>query len=397
MSTLEATLEQEVTQYVDDQKAVYLDASHRIHENPEIGNEEYYASETLCELLEREGFEVTRGIPEHETAFIARKKGPANGPKIGFLAEYDALPGLGHACGHNIIGTTSVAAAISLSRVLEETGGEVVVLGTPAEEGGPNGSAKGTFVRHGLVQDLDACMMVHPSNQTNGTSESLAVDPLDFEFYGQSAHAAAKPEYGVNALDGVIQLFNGVNAIRQHVTDDVRLHGVILDGGVAPNIVPDYARARFFVRAATREACNDVTAKVKRIAEGAALTTGASVKVTPIQNGVDNLILNETFDAVFRERIKALGEDYVDEGREGIGSTDAGNISQVIPTIHPYIKIGSSDLVPHTDAFREAAKSERGDQALITGAKALALTGLDLLTDHTLLQEVQADFQSKQR
>ncbi|WP_036783438.1 M20 family metallopeptidase [Pontibacillus chungwhensis] len=396
MSTFRTTVEQEITRHVDAQAAVYLDVSHRIHENPEIGNEEYYASETLCGLLEQEGFEVTREIPEHDTAFIARKKGRDKGPKIGFLAEYDALPGLGHACGHNIIGTTSVAAAISLSKVLDQTGGEVVVLGTPAEEGGPNGSAKGTFVRHGLVQDLDACMMVHPSNQTNGTSASLAVDPLDFEFFGQSAHAAAKPEYGINALDGVIQLFNGVNAIRQHVTDDVRLHGVILDGGVAPNIVPDYARARFFVRAASREACNEVTAKVKRIAEGAALTTGATVKVTPIQNGVDNLVLNERFDTAFREKAIALGEDYVNEGREGIGSTDAGNISQVVPTIHPYIKIGPSDLVPHTDAFREAAKSERGDQALITGAKALALTGIDLLTNHALLQEVQAEFQAKQ-
>lgn len=395
MSTVEKTLEGVVTGYVDDREEVYLDVSHRIHQNPEIGNEEYFASETLCKLLEGEGFEVTRGIPEHETAFIARKKGSAKGPKIGFLAEYDALPGLGHACGHNIIGTTSTLAAISLSKVLDQTGGEVVVLGTPAEEGGPNGSAKGTFVRHGLVQDLDACMMVHPSNQTNGTSDSLAVDPLDFEFYGQSAHAAAKPEYGINALDGVIQLFNGVNAIRQHVTDDVRLHGVILDGGVAPNIVPDYARARFFVRAATREACNEVTEKVKRIAEGAALTSGASVKVTPIQNGVDNLVLNTRFDAIFKEHIIALGENYIEEGREGIGSTDAGNISQVVPTIHPYIKIGSSDLVPHTDAFREAAISKRGDLALLRGSKALALTGLELLTNEESLQEVQKEFELK--
>ncbi|UOQ50464.1 M20 family metallopeptidase [Gracilibacillus caseinilyticus] len=384
-------LEQLIIEEIEKNKLTYLDISHQIHANPELGNEEFFASELLRNRLSEQGFAVQVGIPEHETAFIARFASDKPGPKIGFLAEYDALKGLGHACGHNIIGTLSVAAAIALSKVLDQIGGEVVVFGTPAEEGGPNGSAKGTFVRHGLVQDMDACMMIHPYDKTAGTAPTLAVDPIDYEFFGRPAHAAAKPEDGINALDGVIQLYNGINALRQHVTDDVRIHGIILDGGDAANIVPEYARARFFVRASTRKACDEVTAKVNKIAEGAALATGAEVNYARIQNGVDDFNINSAFDTVFRERIVELGEDY-HERSEGIGSSDAGNISQVVPTIHPFIKIGESGTSPHTDAFREAAVSEQGDQALITGAKALALTGLDLITKPALLARIKEEF-----
>ncbi|WLD94547.1 M20 family metallopeptidase [Alkalihalobacillus sp. AL-G] len=391
-ATTYTRLEESVLQSIEKNKKTYIDVSYRIHENPETGNEEVFASNLLCSLLEDAEFEIERNIPEHETAFIARKSSAKPGLKVGYLAEYDALPGLGHACGHNIIGTTSVAAAIAVGKVIDEIGGEVAVLGTPAEEGGVNGSAKGTFVRHGLVQDFDACMMVHPLGRTTGSAETLAVDPIDFEFFGKSAHAAANPEEGINALDGIIQLFNGINALRQHVTDDVRIHGIILDGGQAPNIVPDYARARFFIRAATRNACNVITEKVERIAEGAALVTGSTYKFTRIQNGVDNFYVTPRFDEVFSEKAKRLGENYV-EDRQGIGSTDAGNISQVVPTIHPYIKIGPESLVAHTNEFREAAKSEKGDQALITGAKALALTGLDLYTKPELLQEIKKQYQ----
>ncbi|MFD1019448.1 M20 family metallopeptidase [Thalassobacillus hwangdonensis] len=387
------SLEARVLEQIEEQKQKYIRTSHRIHDHPEIGNEEVFASDLLCSILEEAGFDVNRNIPEHETAFLARKTSGKPGPKVGYLAEYDALPGLGHACGHNIIGTTSVAAAIAVAQVIDEIGGEVAVLGTPAEEGGPNGSAKGTFVRHNLVQDFDACLMVHPKGETSGSVESLAVDPLDFEFFGRSAHAAAKPEYGINALDAVLQLFNGINALRQHVTDDVRIHGVILDGGHAPNIVPDYARARFYIRAATRETCNDVTAKVKRIAEGAALATGANHKVELIQNQVDNFRVTPRFDQVFREKVELFGETYVVDRKDGIGSTDAGNISQVVPTLHPFIKIGPDTLVPHTNEFRVAARSESGDHGLLVGAKALALTGLALWTEEGLLNEIKAEYQ----
>lgn len=388
-------IKKSILDYVEENKARYIKTSHDIHDHPEIGNEEFFASKLLTDILQAEGFEVEKGVAGHETAFLAKKKGKKDGRTIGFLAEYDALPEIGHACGHNIIGTTSVAAAVALSKVIDEIGGELVVLGTPAEEGGPNGSAKGSFVKAGLVEDLDAAIMLHPGAETKLTGPTLAVDPLDFEFFGKPAHASAHPDKGINALDGVIQLFNGINALREHVPSDVRIHGVITDGGDAPNIVPEYAKARFFIRAATREVLNDVTKKIKGIAEGAGLATGAAVKVSAFQNEVDNFILNRRFDQVFKEVLEELGKTVSTEERAARGSTDAGNISQVVPTIHPHIKIGPSDLVGHTVAFREAARSEKGDQALILGAKAAALTVLELLTNESVFAEIQKEFNER--
>ncbi|MRX72049.1 amidohydrolase [Bacillus lacus] len=379
---------------IDAQAERYIDISHQIHDKPEIGNEEYFASGLLSSRLEEEGFHVERDVAGHSTAFIARKLSGKNGPSIAFLAEYDALPGLGHACGHNIIGTASIAAAIALSQIVDETGGEIVVFGTPAEEGGPNGSAKGSFVKHGLLEGIDAALMVHPSNETRTTGNSLAVDPLDFEFIGKPAHAAASPHEGINALDAVIQLFNGINALRQHLKDDVRIHGIITHGGDAPNIVPEYAKARFYLRAAHRKDLNEVTKKVKLIAEGAALATGAKLNVIAFQNEIDNLLINKVFNQVFADALSELDIEVLSNERKGYGSTDAGNISQVVPTIHPYIKMGPSSLVAHTKEFREAAKSPQGDEALLRGAKALALTGLTLLTDQQTLKEIQQEFEN---
>ncbi|MEW8969167.1 MAG: M20 family metallopeptidase [Mesobacillus sp.] len=386
-------LKEIITGNVELNKELYLSTSHEIHERPEIGNEEFFASTRLIKILEDEGFEVERAVAGHETSFVARKKSEKDGPSIAFLAEYDALPGLGHACGHNIIGTTSVAAAIALSKVLDETGGEAVVFGTPAEEGGPNGSAKGSFVKHGLVEGIHAALMLHPSGQTRLTTSSLAVDPLDFEFIGKPAHAAASPHEGINALDAVIQLFNGINALRQQLTDDVRIHGIITHGGDAPNIIPEYAKARFFIRAATRSGLNEVTRRVKAVAEGTALATGAKLNVIAFQNEVDNLLLNDRYNEVFKNVIEDLGETVATDERDGIGSTDAGNISQVVPTIHPYIKIGPDNLVAHTVPFREAAASPQGDEALLKGAKALALTAFELITDQDLLTDIKAEFE----
>lgn len=385
------TIEQDIEQ----KRESYLETSHRIHATPEIGNEEFFASRLHAERLTAEGFTVELGVAGHETAFFAKKSSDRPGATIAFLAEYDALPGIGHACGHNIIGTTSVAAAIALSKVLDEIGGSVVVLGTPAEEGGPNGSAKGSFVKHQLLEGIDAALMVHPSGQTRITGSSLAVDPLDFAFTGRPAHAAATPEEGINALDAVIQLFNGINALRQQLPDDVRIHGIITHGGDAPNIIPEYAKARFFIRATTRERLNAVTEKVKAVAQGAALATGATLDVIAFQNEVDNLVFNRTFDRLFQEEAEALGQIVHLDERPGLGSTDAGNISQVIPTIHPYIKIGPDDLVAHTETFKEAARSEAGDEALIAGAKILARTALRVLADERTRGAIAQEFHDR--
>jgi amidohydrolase len=384
-------IREQITQFIEERRAEWIQVSHDIHERPEIGNEEYFASGLLARLLQEHEFDVEIDIAGHPTAFIARKKSQKPGPVIGFLAEYDALPGLGHACGHNIIGTASVSAGIALSKVIDEIGGEVVVFGTPAEEGGPNGSAKASFVKNNYFAGVDACAMIHPNSETAKTSPSLALDPLIFSFYGKPAHAAVAPEKGINALDAVIQLYNGINALRQHVPDDVRIHGVITKGGDAPNIVPEYAEARFFIRAAKRTTLDDVTKKVKAIAEGAALATGAQVEIKPLQNEIDDLLLNPVFDEVLIKELENLGETIVTQTK-GLGSTDAGNVSHVVPTIHGYIKIGPSDLVGHTDEFREAAKSPQGDEALIRSSKALALTGVRLITEPSLLDAIQEDF-----
>ena len=394
MTRVAVNIKETVLNNIDENKELYLTTSHQIHEKPEIGNEEFFASSLLTKILEEAGFEVEKAVAGHETAFTARKKSFKSGPSIAFLAEYDALPGLGHACGHNIIGTTSVAAAIAIGKVIDECGGEVVVFGTPAEEGGPNGSAKGSFVKHGLLEGIDAALMIHPANETRVTTPSLAVDPLEFEYIGKPAHAASHPEEGINALDAVIQLFHGINALRQHLKDEVRIHGIITHGGDAPNIVPEYAKARFYIRAATRAYLNEVTAKVKNVAEGAALATGAKLNIIAYQNEVDNLLINHSFNEVFKDVIEELGE-VVDNNNEGIGSTDAGNISQVVPTIHPYIKIGPNNLVGHTVEFREAARSEQGDKALITGAKGLALTALRLLTEEGVLAAIKEEFKQQ--
>ncbi|GAA4079332.1 M20 family metallopeptidase [Amphibacillus indicireducens] len=380
-------------QSIDEGKALYVETSHKIHDNPEIGNEEYFACDLHSENLVNAGFEVEKGVAGHETAFYAVRESGKPGPTIAYLAEYDALPGLGHACGHNIIGTLSVAAAIALGELIDDTGGRVVVLGTPAEEGGPNGSAKGSFADQGFLKDVDVALMLHPGGKTGLTPESLAVDPLDFKFYGKPAHASGAPHLGVNALDAVIQLFNGISALRQQLPDDVRIHGIITHGGDAPNIIPEFASARFYIRAESWKKTEETAERVRAIAKGAALATGARVVIERFQNVVKDLVPTPVLDQVLAEELTAVGENVIVEKRKGKGSTDAGNISYEVPTAHGGIKIGPDDLAGHTVEFREAAKSEQGDQAIITGAKALALTGYRLLTDQKLLEKVKQDHQ----
>ncbi|MCK1992237.1 M20 family metallopeptidase [Peribacillus muralis] len=384
--------QQIITDHIDHHATLYRETSQAIHAKPEIGNQEFFASDTLTKILQEEGFDVTRNIAGHETGFIAKKTSAKKGPTIAFLAEYDALPGLGHACGHNIIGATSVAAGISLAQVLEETGGEVIVFGTPAEEGGPNGSAKGSFVKHGLFDEVDAAILIHPAGQTGVTSPFLAVDPLDFHFYGKSAHAAAAPEQGVNALDAVIQLFNGINALRQQLPAEVKIHGIITNGGEAPNIIPEYASARFYIRATTWKLCQEVSEKIRDVAKGAALATGSTVKVERFQNEVLDFIINPVLDELLAAELTSLGEAVAPRKESGFGSTDAGNVSHVVPTAHPYIKIGPDELIAHTNEFRDCAKSLRGDEAILIGAKALALTGYTLISDREVLDKVKAAF-----
>ncbi|KDE94492.1 amidohydrolase [Staphylococcus sp. TE8] len=378
---------QEILDFIENKKYDYVEISHRIHERPELGNEEIFASRTLIDILKLHEFEIETDIAGHATGFIASYESDKPGPTIGFLAEYDALPGLGHACGHNIIGTASVLGGTALKQVIDEIGGKVVVLGCPAEEGGENGSAKASYVKAGIIEDIDVALMVHPGNETYRTINTLAVDVLDIQFYGRSAHASENADEALNALDAMISYFNGVAQLRQHIKKGQRVHGVILDGGKAANIIPDYTHARFYTRATSRKELDVLTEKVKEIARRAAIQTGCDYEFGPIQNGVNEFIKSPKLDDLFEKYAEEMGEEVINDDF-GYGSTDTGNVSHIVPTIHPHIKIGSRNLVGHTHRFREAAASVHGDQALIRGAKILALMGLELIENEKLFNEI---------
>ncbi|NLK10720.1 MAG: M20 family metallopeptidase [Staphylococcus equorum] len=381
-----------ILDYIENENHKYLEISHQIHQRPELGNEEIFASRTLIEDLIAHNFDVETDIAGHATGFIARYDSGIEGPTIGFLAEYDALPGLGHACGHNIIGTASVLAGTALKQVIDKIGGKIIVLGCPAEEGGENGSAKATYVKAGVIDELDIALMVHPGNETYRTIDTLAVDVLDIKFYGKSTHASENADEARNALDAMISYFNGIAQLRQHIKRRQRVHGVILDGGKAANIIPDFTHARFYTRATSRKELDVLTERVGQIAKGAALQTDCDFEFGPIQNGVNEFIKTSKLDDLFAKYATEMGEAVIDDDF-GHGSTDTGNVSHCIPTIHPHIKIGSRNLVGHTHRFREAAGSTHGDQALIRGAKILALMGQELIENKPLFEEIIEQYQ----
>lgn len=361
-----------------------------IHNKPEVSNHEYFACKTLSEQLSKEGFIVKTDIAGHPTGFDARYKSSKPGPTIVFLAEYDALPEIGHACGHNLYGATSSLAAVALKELIDETGGEIRVYGTPGEEGGENGSAKGSFVKNGFFDDVDFALGVHPGNEHGLTKANLANDPVDVEFFGKSSHAAGAPEKGINALDAIIQVYNASNALRQHLTDDVRIHGVITNGGAAANVVPDYASARFYLRAKSRPILNDLYNKFENIVKGAALQTGATYKFGLFQNSVDNIVPTSLFDEIYEKHLNKYGEFIpTSTVSKGSGSSDVGNVSQVVPTIQPSIKISDEFIAGHSIEFREASKSELGLKSIGLGAKVLAHTALDLILNPELLEKIK--------
>ncbi|RME52353.1 MAG: M20 family peptidase, partial [Caldilineae bacterium] len=297
-------------------------------------------------------------------------------------------PGLGHACGHNIIGTAATGAALAMQAVLGELRGTVKLIGTPAEE---KGGGKAIMAERGVFEDVDAAMMVHPGAKAMVARGSIASNALVFEYFGRAAHAAAAPDMGVNALDACIQTFVNINALRQHLTPDVRIHGIITHGGDAVNIVPAYARAEFSVRAATSDASLEVVEKVMRCAEAGALAAGARLEAKHLRHYAHRLP-NPTLARLFAENVTALGETVVDpDPNERKGSSDMGNVSHLVPAIHPYIPIVDPGIGAHTPEFAAAAVSERGHRALIRSAKALAMTAVDLLAQPELLEQAKEE------
>jgi amidohydrolase len=353
--------------------------SDAIHARPELGFEEFEAAALLAGTLEENGFTVQRGVAGMETAFIAALHGQDGGPTVAFLAEYDALPGLGHACGHNIIGTAAMGAGLAMKAVLPDLAGTIQVIGTPAEEGG---GGKAIMVDAGVFADVDVGMMVHPSSRNLLGRLALTAYPVHLEFFGKAAHAAAKPDEGINALDAMLLTFAGINALRQHLRDDARIHGIITHGGDAANIIPDHTAADFIIRAADTPYATQVLDKVQACAEGAALATGACLDFEVSGPRYDARWPNPTLVELFKENLIALGlEVEMAKGNERLGSSDIGNVSQVIPTIHPYLAIAPDNVGGHTVEFREAAASPAGHQGLINAVKALAMTAVGLLVE----------------
>ncbi|UOW66719.1 M20 family metallopeptidase [Paraclostridium bifermentans] len=354
-----------------------------IYQNPELGNEEYKAVEKLTSFLQEHNFEIETEFLGIKTAFRATYDSNKEGPTIGYLCEYDALPEIGHGCGHNMIGSMSAGAGIILSKVLNEIGGKIIVYGTPAEE--TNG-AKVIFAEQGVFDELDVAMMVHPSDKTIESGTSMALYPLQFTYTGKTAHAASCPQEGINALNSVIQLFNGIDALRQHVTPDVRIHGIITNGGVAANIVPDKAVAQFYFRASTKEILDDVLVKAKNIAQGAALMTGSKLEMTRYELPNDNLKTNKRLSEAFSENLRKLGVKDIYEAKD-TGSSDIGNVSHKTPTIHPYIGISNCNVTGHSVNMADATITPFAHERLLVGTLALAYTGYDVLMSKVNLND----------
>ena len=353
-----------------------VEISEFMYHNPELGNNEFKSVEQLISLLEEHNFKVEKEFLGLKTAFRAVYDSNKPGLTVGYLCEYDALPEIGHGCGHNMIGTMSAGAGVILSKILDEVGGRIIVYGTPAEE---TDGAKVIFAEQGVFEELDAAMILHPSDKTTKSGTSMALYPLQFTYKGRTAHAASCPQDGINALNSVIQLFNGIDALRQHVTPDVRMHGIITQGGVAANIVPDEAVAQFYFRAAKKETLMELLEKVKKIAEGAALMTGATLEMERYELPYDNLVTHENLSEAFTENMKALGITEFEEDKS-FGSSDIGNVSHIVPTIHPTIGISNCSVISHSREMADATVSDLGHERLLIGTLALAYTGYDVLT-----------------
>jgi len=368
--------------------------SRYLYENPELGDQEYKAVKLLTDFFSKNGFTVECPIYGLETTFRAVYDSKKEGANIAFFCEYDALPQIGHGCGHNLISAMSAGAALGLKSVLDEIGGKITVFGTQAEE---TSGVKGTLADNGAYEGITVAMMAHPSAVSEESGSSLALNAIKFEFFGKTAHAAAAPEKGINALDGVILMYNGINALRQHVTSDVRIHGIISSGGAAPNIVPDYAEAKFYIRAREKRNLEEVVAKVKNIAEGAAMMTGATVKYGKFENSYDDLLTNRTLSELFSANLRAAGESVIRAASEGVGSIDMGNVSHAVPAIHPWIGIGDPSLIIHSKEFADYTVTKQGEAAIKKGAYALAATAYDVIVSKEIREKIRAEFEAATR
>ncbi len=384
------SLNQRALDHAEALKSQLKKLSDDIYANPELGYEEHFSAGAHKDLLEKHGFTVEMPYMDMDTAFKATFDTGREGPTIAYLSEYDALPGIGHGCGHNLLGTTSTGAAVLL-RYLEDFRGKIIVFGTPAEE---TSGGKVDMVKNGAFEDVDAALMAHPGDSHMRSGKSLALEALEFKFTGRTSHAAS-PEKGINALDGVILMFNNINALREHILPSARIHGIITRGGEAANIVPGEAVAQFYIRATSKTYLTELKEKVLNCAKAGALASGADMEYYNYEKPYDNLVTNQTLSDLYTEQLRSLGVKEIKEEKGSTGSLDMGNVSHAVPAIHPYFDIiESGDVSAHTVEFRDATKTDYAFDSMIQTLTALALTGVKLSQDRELLERIREEFQN---
>ncbi|MGH2378063.1 MAG: M20 family metallopeptidase [Candidatus Limnocylindria bacterium] len=399
---------------IDAAREQLLALSRDIHAHPELNYEEHHAAAALADALEGWGFAVERGVGGVETAFRASARGAGDGPTVAFLAEYDALPEIGHGCGHNLIALSAAGGGLGARAALAGLGGTIQVIGTPAEEGG---GGKIRLLEAGVFYGVDVALSSHPAShrtviptEFEGPGWGLAMIGFRYAFHGKASHAAVAPHDGVNALNAVLRLFSGIDTLRQHLRDDVRIHGIITDGGKAPNVVPDFAAANFMLRSRDRDHLREVVEKVRRVAEGAAIETGARLEIVPYypfvtpegthamyENGRPNSVLARL---ARRHAVAAglrLDEPPKGSRSSGGASSDFGNVSQAIPAFALGFAVSDRPVPGHTAAMRDAAATDLAHANAIAVAKTLALVAVDLLAEPGLLAEARADFAAREQ
>ena len=376
-----------VKEEVDRRADLLLEVSHRIHGHPEVNFTETFAADVLASALGTEA-----GAYGLDTAF-EKRTGSGDGPTVAVICEYDALPGIGHGCGHNVIAAAGLGAGLAAGALAEEAGGRLVVLGTPAEEGG---GGKVLMGERGAFEGVDAAMMVHPCGADLTEADIIAISGWRVEYFGQGAHAAAAPHLGRNALDAMVQGYNAVAALRQHIAATDRIHGVFLQAGEKPNIIPHHTVAEWYIRSATLESLQPLKDRVMACLEAGAAAAGCRMEREPIGPEYSDLRTNPVMIDLFRANSEALGRPLYEPtpATRIIASTDMGNVSYLVPSIHPMIAASPPDVPLHSTEFARWAASEGGDRAVLDGAKAMAMTVLDLWLTEGLAEEVRAAFGS---
>jgi amidohydrolase len=384
-----AAAKQLVRDEVDRRSDLLLDTSHRIHARPELAFEEHAAHDLLADVLEGEGLAVQRSAYDVPTAFAA--EAGTDGPTVAVLCEYDALPGIGHACGHNIIAAAGLGAGLAAAAIAAEAGGRVRIIGTPAEEGG---GGKILLLERGAFDGVDAAMMVHPAGRDLRTMSTLAIDQLHAVYTGRASHAAAAPHQGRNALDAAVLGYLNVAALRQHIRSDERIHGIFTDGGDKPNIVPARAATYWYVRSPRVDLLAELKPRVVACLEAGAAAAGCTIELTweprPYAEVRDNDPMLDCYEANSAE----LGRTLITPTGSAVvaGSTDMGNISYAVPSIHPMIQVSTPEVAIHTPAFETFAGGPDGDRAVLDGAKAMAMTVADLWLGDGVLDRVRRAF-----